>query len=65
MSSPDMTTAEMSRGDVEAAIRAAGGKPLDLTGKRLSGLDLSGLDLHGVVLRAARLQSRQSLGRRS
>jgi uncharacterized protein YjbI with pentapeptide repeats len=55
LTSPAMTQAEMSRADVVAALAAARGKPLDLTGKRLSGLDLSGLDLSGAVLRAARL----------
>lgn len=55
MTSPKMTQAEMTRGDVEAMIAKAGGKPLDLTDKSLSGLDLSGLDLKGVNLRTARL----------
>ena len=42
LTSPDMTTAEMTRAQVEAALKGApGGHGADLTGKRLSGLDLS------------------------
>ena len=56
LTSPDMTTAEMTRGQVEAALKAApAGHGADFTGKRLSGLDLSGLDFSGANLRAARL----------
>ena len=56
LSSPDMTVAEMTRAEVEAALKAArGGERADFTGKRLSGLDLSGLDLSGANLRAVRL----------
>ncbi|MCJ2087733.1 pentapeptide repeat-containing protein [Methylobacterium sp. E-005] len=55
MASPAMTKAEMSRADVEAMIKAADGKPIDLHDKALSGLDLSGLNLRGVNLRTARL----------
>jgi hypothetical protein len=43
LNSPAMTTSEMSRSEVAAAIEAAAGRPLDLSRKRLSGLDLSGL----------------------
>jgi len=51
-----MTSAEMTRADVEAVIAAAtSDQPADFTGKKLSGLDLSGLDLSGALLRAARL----------
>jgi uncharacterized protein YjbI with pentapeptide repeats len=54
--SPEMTSAEMTRADVEAVIAAAtSDQPADFTGKKLSGLDLSGLDLSGALLRAARL----------
>ena len=45
MTSPSMTKAEMSRADIEAMIKAADGKPVDLHDKALSGLDLSGLNL--------------------
>ncbi len=55
MSSPAMTQAEMSRADVEAMIKAADGRPIDLHDKALSGLDLSGLNLRGANLRTARL----------
>ena len=55
LSSPDMTSAEMTRGDVQAVLAATGGHPADLSGKRLSGLDLSGLDFTGANLRLARL----------
>ena len=55
MASPAMTQAEMSRADVEAMIKAADGKPIDLHDKALSGLDLSGLNLRGANLRTARL----------
>ncbi len=55
LTSPDMTTAEMSRAQVEAALKVPpGGHGADVTGKRLSGLDLSGLDFSGANLRAAR-----------
>ena len=41
LSSPDMVSAEMTRGEVEAALAAATiTAPADFTGKRLSGLDL-------------------------
>ncbi|MDP9137256.1 MAG: pentapeptide repeat-containing protein, partial [Pseudomonadota bacterium] len=55
LNSPTMTTAEMSREEVAAAIEAAAGAPISLVRKRLSGLDLSGLDLTGANLRGAYL----------
>ena len=45
LSSPGMVSAEMTRGEVEAALAAAtNAAPADFTGKRLSGLDLSKLE---------------------
>src|SRR5579875_2249426 len=64
MASPDMTAAEMTRGELEAALASAHGQPLDLTGKRLSELDLSGLDLSRAILRAARLNHANLAGAR-
>ena len=56
LTSPDMTTAEMTRGQVEEAVKAPpAGHGADFNRKRLSGLDLSGLDLSGADFRAARL----------
>ncbi|MDO9426827.1 MAG: pentapeptide repeat-containing protein [Methylobacterium sp.] len=55
MGSAAMTTAEMTRGDVEALIAGADGKPIDLSDRALAGLDLSGLNLRGANLRTARL----------
>ena len=56
LSSPDMVSAEMTRGEVEGALAmTTANAPADFTGKRLSGLDLSGLDLSGAIFRAARL----------
>ena len=54
LSSPEMTEAEMTREEIEAALEASD-DVLDLTGKHLNGLDLSDLDLSGVILRSARL----------
>ena len=63
LNSAQMTTAEMSRADVEALIAAAKpGEPVDLAGRRLNGLDLSGLDLTGANFRAA-LLNRVNLAR--
>src|SRR5438309_11337905 len=63
LSSPEMTSAEMTRGDVETALnKATGAAPADFTGKRLSGLDLSGLNLSGAILRAARLNKTKLAG---
>ena len=64
LTSPDMTQAETTRAALEASIAAAGGKPLDLGGKKLSGLDLSGLDLRGANFRAARLNHARLTGAR-
>lgn len=55
MTFPAMTQAELSRADIEAMIKAADGKPIDLHDKSLSGLDLSGVDLRAAKLRTARL----------
>ena len=56
LTSPGMTTAEMTRGQVEEALKAPpAGHGADFNRKRLSGLDLSGLDLSGADFRAARL----------
>ena len=65
LSSPDMVSAEMTRGEVEAALAAATATaPADFTGKRLSGLDLSGLNLSGAIFRAARLNKTKLAGAR-
>ena len=51
LKSDDFTKADMTRGDIEAALAAAGPSGIvDLTGKRLNGLDLSGLDLRRCLL---------------
>src|SRR5215813_10172566 len=56
LSSPEMTSAEFTRKDVETALgNATGTAPADFAGKKMSGLDLSGLNLSGAILRAARL----------
>src|SRR5262249_48916741 len=56
LAAPEMTTAEMTRGEVEHVLAAATPEhPADFAGKRLSGLDLSDLDLTGALLRGARL----------
>src|SRR5258708_23767904 len=63
LSSPDMVSAEMTRGEIEAALAiASGAAPADFTGKRLSTLDLSGLDLSGAIFRAARLNKTKLAG---
>ena len=63
LSSPDMVSAEMTRGDIEAALTTATvAAPADFTGKRLSSLDLSGLDLSGAIFRAARLNKTKLAG---
>jgi uncharacterized protein YjbI with pentapeptide repeats len=65
LASPDMTTAEMTRGEVEHVLAAATPEhPADFAGKRLSGLDLSGLDLTGALLRGARLNKAKLVGAR-
>jgi uncharacterized protein YjbI with pentapeptide repeats len=55
LSSPMFTTAEMTRADVEAALKTAGGQGADFSDKSLNGLDLSNLDLAGANFRAARM----------
>ena len=63
LKSDDFTKADMTRGDIEAALAAAGPSGIvDLTGKRLNGLDLSGLDLRRVRLQAARLNGARLAG---
>src|SRR5437660_11889518 len=65
LSSPEMTSAEMTRGDVETALnKATGAPPADFTGKRLSGLDLCGLNLSAAILRAPRLSKTMRAGAR-
>ncbi len=61
LSGPMFTTAEMTRADVEAAIKASDGHGVDLAGKSLNGLDLSGLDLTKANFRAARMNKAKSL----
>lgn len=64
LNSPMMTTAEMSRQEVAAAIEAAAaGAPVNVSGRRLSGLDLSGLDLSRAVLRGAIRRVRKDVAR--
>ena len=55
LSSPMFTTADMTRADIEAALKAAGTRPADFSDKSLNGLDLSNLDLAGANFRAARM----------
>ena len=63
LSSPDMVSAQMTRGDIEAALATAPlAAPADFTGKKLSSLDLSGLDLSGAIFRAARLNKTKLAG---
>jgi uncharacterized protein YjbI with pentapeptide repeats len=63
LSSPDIVSAEMTRGDTAAALTTATvAVPADFTGKRLSSLDLSGLDLSGAIFRAARLNKTKLVG---
>src|SRR5262249_13588133 len=58
LNAPGMTEAEMTRADVEALLKSTGGgRPADLSGKRLNGLDLSNLNLSGAALRSARLNN--------
>jgi uncharacterized protein YjbI with pentapeptide repeats len=55
LSSPMFTTAEMTRTEFEAALKAGDGHPAEFANKSLNGLDLSNLDLSGVNFRAARM----------
>ena len=54
LSSPMFASAEMTRAEVEASLKALPGSA-DFSGRSLNGLDLSGLDFSGANLRAARL----------
>ena len=54
LNSPEMSTPEITRADVDALLKAtrrdgADQRPADLQAKRLSQLDLSGLDRKSVV----------------
>lgn len=62
LSAPRFTEAELTRADVETLVKAAQGKPVDLSGKSLNGLDLSGLDLSAVNFRAARMNKAKLTG---
>src|ERR1700738_757584 len=69
LNSPEMSTSEMTRAEVDALLKAAppgGGeqRAADLEGKRLSHLDLSGLDFAGSNLRLARLNRTNLKGAR-
>jgi uncharacterized protein YjbI with pentapeptide repeats len=65
LNSPEMKTAEMTRDELLALLRAStAAKPADLTGRRLSGLDLAGFDLSGVTLRLAKLNRTKLNGAR-
>jgi len=63
LSQPAYSRSELSRADVETALK--GRKPgtvVDFSGRSLNGLDLSGLDLSGVNFRAARLNKARLSG---
>lgn len=63
LAQPAYSQAELTRADVEAALRHRGaGHKIDLSEKSLNGLDLSGLDLSGVDFRAARLNKARLSG---
>ena len=63
LSSADMVSSEMTRGQVEGALAiTTANAPADFSGKRLSSLDLSGLDLSGAIFRAARLNKTKLAG---
>ncbi len=59
LSQPAYSQSELTRAEVESAVKA--GK-LDFSGKSLNGLDLSGLDLTGANFRAARLNKARLAG---
>jgi uncharacterized protein YjbI with pentapeptide repeats len=59
LSQPAYSQSEMTRAEVEAALKDD--KP-DFSGKSLNGLDLSGLDLSGANFRAARLNKARLSG---
>ena len=63
LTSPRMTEAELTRGQIEAMIAARPpGAVLDLADRSLNGLDLSGLDLGGADLTRARLNRTKLVG---
>ncbi|MGD9658178.1 MAG: pentapeptide repeat-containing protein [Methylocystis sp.] len=65
LAQPAYSTAELTRADVEAALRQrTKERKVDLSEKSLNGLDLSGLDLHGVNFRAARMNKARLAGAR-
>ena len=60
LNSPEMSTSEMTRAEVDELLKAAPQGPgdqrsADLQGKRLSHLDLSGLDFSASNLRLVKL----------
>src|SRR6266536_3018130 len=57
LSSREMTSAEMTRGEVEAALASGNaGAPADLSGKKLSGADLNDASLKRASIFAAQMQ---------
>src|SRR5258708_39222962 len=69
LSSPEMSTSEMTRAEVDEFLKAVpqgpgGQRSADLEGKRLSHLDLSGLDFSGSNLRLAKLNRTDLKGAR-
>jgi uncharacterized protein YjbI with pentapeptide repeats len=59
LSQPAYSQSEMTRAEIEAALKAG---TRDFSGKSLNGLDLSGLDLSGANFRAARLNKARLAG---
>src|ERR1035441_10744916 len=69
LNSPEMSTSEMTRAEVDELLKAVpqgpgDQRPADLEGKRLSHLDLSGLDFSGRNLRLAKLNRTDLKGAR-
>ena len=68
LNSPEMSTPEMTRADVDALLMATRrdgvDRPANLQAKRLSQLDLSGLDFSGSNLRLAKLNRSKLKGAR-
>jgi uncharacterized protein YjbI with pentapeptide repeats len=69
LNSPEMSTSEMTRTEVEELLKAAlqglgDQRPADLEGKRLSHLDLSDLDFSGSNRRLAKLNRTDLKGAR-
>jgi len=69
LNSPEMSTSEMTRAEVDELLKGATQGPgdqrsADLEGKRLSHLDLSGLDFSGSNLRLAKLNRTDLKGAR-